>query len=84
MDLHILTTKPPASPVPAATVGGITVTLNEAKAGVEIRFPSKPAADVLARLRAHGWRWSRFSSCWYQRDTPTARTFAEEVATAQV
>jgi hypothetical protein len=28
------------------------------------------------------WRGSRFSSCWYQRDTPPSRAFAEQIGRA--
>lgn len=78
VDTSRLEAKPkPAAAAPAATsVDGVTVTLNTDKNGVEIRFPAKPAAAVLDSLKANGWRWSRFSSCWYQRDTPQARAFA--------
>lgn len=32
---------------------------------VEVVFPSKPADDIRAELKAAGFRWSKFSSCWY-------------------
>jgi len=59
--------------------GGVTMTLNAVKAGVELRFPSKPSEAVRTTLKANGWRWSRFSSCWYKRDTPEARAFAAAI-----
>ena len=76
---------PAAAPVPtpAPTTGatGATVTINEQKNGVEIRFPSKPAAAVLADLKAHGWRWSRFGGCWYhQRNGGTVLDYARKLA----
>lgn len=61
---------------------GAVVSRNEAKNGIEIRFPSRPGDGVLARLKANGWRWSRFSGCWYNRDSEEARAFAEEIAAA--
>jgi hypothetical protein len=69
-----------AEAAPPRSASGITVTTNAEKNGIEIRFPTKPAAAVLADLKAHGWRWSRFSACWYNRDTPTARRYAEQFA----
>lgn len=57
-----------------------TVTLNPEKNGVEIRFPSKPAVAVLDRLKANGWRWSRFSACWYAKQSPEALALAQELA----
>lgn len=55
----------------------VTISENDEKDGVEIRFNAKPAPEVLARLKANGWRWSRFSSCWYARRTPAALAFAQ-------
>lgn len=47
--------------------------INQAKNGIELYFPGKPATSVLDDLKANGWRWSRFNSCWYSRDGATAR-----------
>lgn len=55
-----------------------TPRLNAEKGGVEIRFASRPDDATLAPLRAAGWRWSRFSKCWYTKDTPASRQFAAE------
>jgi hypothetical protein len=63
-----------------AGIDGITVNENDAKDGVEIRFPEKPSADLLTLLKARGWRWSRFSSCWYQKRTPETLAFARTLA----
>lgn len=63
-----------------APVDGVTVSENEEKDGLEIRFPSKPSADVLDSLKAAGWRWSRFSQCWYARRSDTARQFANSLS----
>ena len=62
----------------APAVAGVTMTLNAAKNGVELRFPGKPSVTVRDTLKANGWRWSRFSSVWYRRDTPDTRAFAED------
>jgi hypothetical protein len=58
----------------------ITVTENRDKGGIEIRFPSKPATSVLVSLKANGWRWSRFNSCWYKRASAEARAFAASLS----
>lgn len=47
--------------------GGVTVRRNLEHDGVEIKFPGKPAADVIARCKEAGFRWSRFSQVWYKR-----------------
>lgn len=66
-----------AAPV---SVGEITITENIEKSGIELRFPDKPAADVLDMLKANGWRWSRFSKCWYKKASDAARQFANDLA----
>ena len=60
-------------------VTGAAITENEEKNGTEIRFPSKPSAEVLETLKANGWRWSRFSACWYTKRSDAARQFAESL-----
>ncbi len=59
---------------------GITVTQNEAKDGVEIKFRDKPPSATLDALKSNGWRWSRFSKCWYKSRTAAAIAFAHKLA----
>ena len=70
-----LAPEPQQSPA-AGAVEGVTVSENEEKDGVEIRFPGKPPQAVIDSLKAHGWRWSRFGSCWWHKRTPDILTFA--------
>ncbi|MCE5309690.1 MAG: methyltransferase [Acidobacteriales bacterium] len=75
--------KPGVAPTTTAApvaVAGATLTENNEKDGLELRFPSKPDVLVLGSLKANGWRWSRFSSCWYHKRTDQARRFAELLA----
>ena len=65
-----------APSAPVAVGDGVTMALNAARGGVEIKFASKPERSVLDTLKANGWRWSRFNSVWYRKDTPDARAFA--------
>lgn len=64
----------PAAPV---QVGGATMTENREKNGIELRFPAKPDSSVLDALKARGWRWSRFSSCWYHRADDATMTWVK-------
>lgn len=68
----------PASPVVSAS--GIVVTRNEEKGGVEIRFPAKPEAAMIERVKSQGFRWSRFSGCWWAKATDYKVRFAYELA----
>ena len=70
------------APKPAATIEpseGVTVTHNEEKNGVEIRFSSKPEPAVLDSLKANGWKWSRFNSVWYNRYSAATWEFAQSL-----
>lgn len=61
-------------------VDRIEVSINEERQGVEIRFPEKPSEDVRGALKRAGFRWSRFSACWYKKRSEEAERFAEELA----
>lgn len=67
---------PAPAPVPAGNVG---LTENTEKGGLEIRFDGKPSAQIIDELKAHGWRWSRFSSCWWIKASDDQRAFAQAI-----
>lgn len=76
-------TVPKATPVgeSARNVAlAVEVRENPAKHGIEIRFASRPSDDILGKLKANGWRWSRFAGCWYNRASDESRQFANEIA----
>ena len=52
------------------------VNINKEKNGVEIFFDGKPPAETRALLKENGWRFTRFSSCWYNKNTPKNLSFA--------
>jgi hypothetical protein len=68
-----------ASVASASAASPATLTENAEKGGLEIRFPAKPAAATLAALKANGWRWSKFSGCWWIKASDTARQFAARI-----
>ena len=75
------TSTPAETATPAATNGDrVLVRFNEAKNGIEIKFPTKPAAAVLDDLKRAGWRWARFSACWYQKASGAAVNAAARAA----
>ena len=59
--------------------GAITVTENQEKNGIEIRFPDKPSEQVREQLKSHGFRWSKFQGMWYARRNPETLTFAQSL-----
>ena len=65
----------PAAPevAPAAPVaGGVTISHNEEKNGIEVSFPTRPEADKIEWLKNHSFRWSRFNKIWYRKYSPAA------------
>lgn len=57
-----------------------TYKINDAKNGVEIYFDSCPAVSVRNSLKLSGWRWSKFSGCWYNHKTDENIKFAQGLA----
>lgn len=55
--------------------------LNEKLNGVELYFEGKPAATVLADLKANGFRWNGKKVCWYAKQSEQtlkiANTYSE-------
>lgn len=48
---------------------GIAYKLNDEKNGIEIYFSEKPSEEVRNELKMNGFRWSRFSKCWYSKQS---------------
>lgn len=70
------------APVEVATVEAIapqpvTVTLNEEKRGIEIRFESKPSDGILSMLKENGFRWGR--GFWWAKQSPERLTLANAI-----
>jgi hypothetical protein len=78
---------PPAAGIESlqmpATSTGATVRLNTEKNGVEIVFAAKPAAEILDRVKAAGFRWSRFAGCWWAKQSAETLAAAQAIAGAQ-
>jgi len=68
-----------ATPTPGAaptSPTGATVSFNEAKNGIEIKFSSKPSESVLSQIKADGFRWGKYNKVWYIKDTTYNRSKA--------
>lgn len=51
------------------------ITLNSEKNGIEVRFDSKPAAEIISGLKANGFRWSSKQKMWYAKQTAERMDF---------
>ncbi|MEJ1517638.1 hypothetical protein R3O67_30955 [Bacillus cereus] len=57
----------------------VTLTENEEKNGIEIRFSRKPAEHILQMVSDNKFRWSKFGQCWYAKRTEATLLFAKEI-----
>lgn len=58
----------------------MTITINNEKNGIEIRFDSKPETKVLDQLKENGFRWSGKQKMWYAKITDERMTFVNSFA----
>lgn len=57
----------------------LTITLNEEKNGIELRFTDKPDSQIRTQLKENGFRWSKNNNCWYAKQTTDRIYFANEL-----
>lgn len=57
----------------------MTITLNEEKNGIEVKFGDKPEQSVLDGLKAHGFRWSKPQKMWYARQSDERLEFVRSL-----
>ena len=65
--MAVETEKPTEECAEVITGTAATIRKNEEKGGIEVIFPEKPAANVIERLKALGFRWSRFQGLWWRK-----------------
>ena len=56
------------------------VTLNKEKNGIEIRFDSKPDSNILASLKANGFRWHGKMKMWYAKQSADRMKFVNQIS----
>lgn len=60
----------------------LNITLNTEKNGIELRFNSKPSAEILTKIKENGYRWSNKQKIWYAKQKENTITIANEIAEA--
>ena len=83
---YVMKVKPlsKAEPTPPTDNGGngVTITHNEAKGGIEIRFPAIPSEKIRSLCKECGFRWSKFSKCWWAKMSDRTLAAAEQIVAA--
>lgn len=60
----------------------LNITLNTEKNGIELRFDSKPSAEILTKIKGNGYHWSNKQKIWYAKQKENTITIANEIAEA--
>ena len=68
-----------AAPVETIETEGVALRHNTERDSLELSFPGKPEASVIAKLKLHGWKWARTSGCWYRKWSQFAEQTAREL-----
>lgn len=58
---------------------GVTITRAYAHNRLRLRFPGRPAPELIHALRAHGFRWAPSEGCWQRHMSHAADYAAERV-----
>lgn len=56
-----------------------TITMNNEKNGIEIRFDGKPESSIIVALKENGFRWSGKQKMWYAKQSADRILFAESL-----
>lgn len=62
-----------------ATIGEVEIVDNPEIDRVQIFFPQKPAAEVIAALKKEAWNWSPSAGAWQRKTTGNARNSAVSI-----
>jgi hypothetical protein len=65
----------------STSAGDVTLTVNEARNGVELRFANKPCQKILSQLQdsSSGFRFSFRQKVWYARKTEQTLALAQSI-----
>ena len=57
----------------------VNMVLNPELNGVELYFDGKPVKQIITDLKANGFRFSSFKTCWYAKQNEKTLKFAQEL-----
>ena len=57
----------------------VNIVLNPELNGVELYFDGKPVKQIITDLKANGFRFSSFKTCWYAKQNEKTLKFAQEL-----
>jgi len=76
---HPTAENPPTPSAEPTQGGGVTVSENEARNGIEVKFNGKPTQEVINRLKSAGFRWSGHQKLWYAKRNERTRAAAKAI-----
>lgn len=56
-----------------------TMTINNEKNGIELKFDKKPISGTLDVLKQNGFRWHSQKKLWYAKITPERQELAHQI-----
>lgn len=68
-----------ASSAKSSMVGDVKVEEDPEAQRLRLHFPGKPSADIIAKLKQHGFRWAPSERAWQRQLTSSARYAAAYV-----
>lgn len=61
----------------------VSININNELNGIELKFNSKPAPEILEQLKSNGFKWSNRQKIWYAKNTDTRMIFAKSLTGVQ-
>ena len=68
------------APLVDKTINGVRIFGNVEANRVQLFFEGKPAPEVIAALKSHGFRWCRSETAWQRHISNNAYYWAENIA----
>lgn len=61
----------------------LNITLNTEKNGIELRFDTKPNADIITAIKEAGFRWSGKQRMWYAKQNDETVALANQISESE-